>query len=203
MGRVLVAGISIIFVVGVIVGIVVTDLVKASFQAAQEEVTKAWGKSGALGKDTTTSFDKMLLDGCSELLLYATHRLQAETTAVEHSNIDTVSDRADDLKTWSSAIIALKTTRLLNAEVDKDWYPAWFSVADRRLLAFKKTHLTPNVVIAKDGSGQFESIIEAISAYPKNNEGKFIIYVKVGQYHEKVTIPETAIKILIYGDAWS
>ncbi|KAF9607266.1 hypothetical protein IFM89_033473 [Coptis chinensis] len=224
MGRVLTAGISIIFVVGVIVGIVITvnrgsgntshqsngglstgmkarhhklkDLVKATFQAAQEEVTKAWGKSGALGKDTTTSFDKMLLDGYNELLLYPTHRLQAATSAVEHSNFDTMSDRVDDLKTWLSAVIALKTTclddllekpglqktmqdelmnatqitfnalaivdeisqilskvnstefpvkinqnsrRLLNAEVDKDGYPAWFSAVDRKLLAFKNT----------------------------------------------------------------
>ncbi|KAF9622891.1 hypothetical protein IFM89_035124 [Coptis chinensis] len=149
----------------------------------------------------------MLLDGCSELLLYATHRLQAATSAVEHSNFDTMSDRVDDLKTWSSAVIALKTTclddllekpgkvnstefpikinqnsrRLLNAEVDKDGYPAWFSQERIAvLLAFKKTHLTPNVVVAKDGSGKFETIIEAISAYPKNNEGRFIIYVKAG-----------------------
>ncbi|KAF9626759.1 hypothetical protein IFM89_039039 [Coptis chinensis] len=118
MGRVLAVGISIIFVIGVIVGIVVThhpklkDLLKATFQAAQEEVTKAWGKSGSLGKDTTTSFDKMLLDGCSELLLYTTHRLQAETSAVEHSNFDMMSGRVDDLKTWSSAVIALNTTCL-------------------------------------------------------------------------------------------
>ncbi|KAF9620788.1 hypothetical protein IFM89_014623 [Coptis chinensis] len=267
MGRVLAAGISIIFVVGVIVGIVVTvnrgignTSHQTTFQAAQEEVTKAWGKSGALGKDTTTSFDKMLLDGCSELLLFATHRLQATTSVVEHSDFDTMSDRVNDLKTWSSVVIALKTTclddllekpglqktmqddlmnatqitfnalaivdeisqilskvnstefpvkinqnsmRLLNAEVDKDGYPAWFSAVDRRFLALKKTHLTPNVVVAKDGSGQFETITEAISTYPKNNEGRFIIYVKVGQYHEKVTIPETAINIFIYGDAWS
>ncbi|KAF9589932.1 hypothetical protein IFM89_029548 [Coptis chinensis] len=233
---------------------------KATFQAAQEEVTKAWGNFGALGKDTTTSFNKMLLDGCSELLLCATHRLQAATSAVEHSNFDTMSDCVDDLKTWSSAVIALKTTclddllekpglqktmqdelmnatqktfntliivdeisqilrkvnstefpvkinqnsrQLLNAEVDKDGYPTWFSTADRRLLAFKKTHLTPNVVVAKDGSGQLETITKAISAYPKNNKGRFIIYVKVGQYHEKVTIPEIAINIFIYGDTWS
>ncbi|KAF9608624.1 hypothetical protein IFM89_010109 [Coptis chinensis] len=119
-----------------------------------------------------------------------------------------MSDRVDDLKTWSSAVIALKTTylddllekpglqktmqdelmnatqitfnalaiideisqifskvnstefrvkinknsrRLLNAEVNKDGYPAWFSVADRRLLTLKKHTCIDTESVVGDG----------------------------------------------------
>ncbi|KAF9608920.1 hypothetical protein IFM89_012088 [Coptis chinensis] len=132
MGRVLVAGISIIFVVGVIVGIVVI---------------------------------------------------------VNRGNDNTSHQSNGGLST------GMKAVETLCDPMDYKETPHAFGI--------KKTHLTPNVVVARDGSGQFETITEAISTYSKNNEGRFIIYVKVGQYHEKVTIPETTINIFIYGYAWS
>ncbi|KAF9599749.1 hypothetical protein IFM89_001695 [Coptis chinensis] len=90
--------------------------------------------------------------------------------------------------------------RLLDTEVDKDGFPTWFSAADRRLLAARPNQIRPNAVVAKDGSGQFKTISQAIAAYPKGFRGRYIIYVKAGIYNEKVTVPEKTINVYMYGD---
>ncbi|KAK7337584.1 hypothetical protein VNO77_18166 [Canavalia gladiata] len=96
--------------------------------------------------------------------------------------------------------------RLLgNVEVDKEGYPSWFSAADRKLLGDLqrkgwRSRMTPNVVVAKDGSGQFKTISEAINSYPKGFSGRYIIYVKAGVYDEYITVPREAVNTLMYGD---
>ncbi|PNX59274.1 pectinesterase, partial [Trifolium pratense] len=59
----------------------------------------------------------------------------------------------------------------------------------------------PNVTVAKDGSGQFKTITEAINSYPvKNRRDRFVIYVKAGIYNEYITIAKNKNNILLYGD---
>ncbi|CAL0302366.1 unnamed protein product [Lupinus luteus] len=93
--------------------------------------------------------------------------------------------------------------RLLNVvEVDEEKIPTWFSHEDRKLLGrgWKNRINKPNVIVAKDGSGQFKTIKDAIDAYPKGFKGRYIIYVKAGIYEEYITVPKTAVNVLIYGD---
>ena len=95
--------------------------------------------------------------------------------------------------------------RLLAQEVDKEGYPTWFSASDRKLLANMqgkgwRSRIKPNVVVAKDGSGQFKTIKDAIASYPKDNKDRYIIYVKAGVYDEYITVPKEAANILMYGD---
>ncbi|XP_014495061.1 probable pectinesterase/pectinesterase inhibitor [Vigna radiata var. radiata] len=89
--------------------------------------------------------------------------------------------------------------------LSKDGYPTWFSASDRKLLAQLgrkgwRSHITPNVVVAQDGSGQFKTIAEAIASYPNNFQGRYNIYVKAGVYDEYITVPKNAVNILLYGD---
>ncbi|KAE9618856.1 hypothetical protein Lal_00047309 [Lupinus albus] len=56
------------------------------------------------------------------------------------------------------------------------------------------------VMVAKDGSGQFRTIKEAIDAYPKGLEGRYVIHIKAGVYHEYIIVPKHAVNILMYGD---
>ncbi|KAF5743904.1 hypothetical protein HS088_TW08G00492 [Tripterygium wilfordii] len=87
--------------------------------------------------------------------------------------------------------------RLLEA----DGYPSWFSGADRKLLAkVDNRGIKPNVVVAKDGSGQFKTIGAALAAYPKNLRGRYIIYVKAGIYDEYITIDKKTMNVFMYGD---
>ncbi|XP_004494467.1 pectinesterase [Cicer arietinum] len=95
--------------------------------------------------------------------------------------------------------------RLLAEDTDEEGYPTWFSASDRKLLGQLqgkgwRSRVTPNVVVAKDGSGQFKTIKDAIASYPKGNKGRYIIYVKAGVYDEYITVPKEAVNILMYGD---
>ena len=61
--------------------------------------------------------------------------------------------------------------------LSEDGFPTWFSAGDRKLLARGwRARIKPNVVVAKDGSGQFNTVAQAIASYPKNNQGRYIIY---------------------------
>ncbi|MCD7468496.1 hypothetical protein HAX54_006755 [Datura stramonium] len=55
----------------------------------------------------------------------------------------------------------------------------------------------PNAVVAKDGSGQYNTIAAALAAYPKNLKGRFIIYVKAGIYDEYITVTKDQVNILL------
>ncbi|KAJ4954678.1 hypothetical protein NE237_011461 [Protea cynaroides] len=94
--------------------------------------------------------------------------------------------------------------RLLEAEAiktDDEGYPTWFSAADRKLLAAQgRGQLRPNAVVAKDGSGQYRTIAAALAAYPKNNRGRYVIYVKAGIYDEYITVTQDQVDVFMYGD---
>ncbi|XP_061373628.1 pectinesterase-like [Gastrolobium bilobum] len=94
-------------------------------------------------------------------------------------------------------------------EVDQEGYPTWFSAADRKLLGQFSSKgsqhggqggIIPNAVVAKDGSGQYKTVLDAINSYPKNHQGKFLIYVKAGVYDEYITVDKKKPNILLYGD---
>ncbi|XLR18913.1 hypothetical protein S83_046825, partial [Arachis hypogaea] len=91
---------------------------------------------------------------------------------------------------------------VLREEVDNEGFPDWFSSSDRKLLANDVKFHVPNVVVAKDSSGNSRTIQDAINSYPKakNFQGRYIIYVKVGIYKENCTVPSHAINVFMYGD---
>ncbi|KAG8043690.1 hypothetical protein GUJ93_ZPchr0458g22486 [Zizania palustris] len=78
-------------------------------------------------------------------------------------------------------------------------FPEWVPSHTRRLLQ-RSGNQKPNTVVAKDGSGNFKTITEAINAAPKNSPTRFAIYVKAGEYNEYVTIPKELPNIFMYGD---
>ncbi|MBP9998974.1 MAG: hypothetical protein KBS67_07000 [Bacteroidales bacterium] len=57
------------------------------------------------------------------------------------------------------------------------------------------------ITVAKDGSGDFATIQEAINACPDYDHGHITtIHVKAGIYKEMVTIPHNKFRLRIYGD---
>ncbi|XP_024543269.1 pectinesterase-like [Selaginella moellendorffii] len=80
-----------------------------------------------------------------------------------------------------------------------DSIPEWVSAAQRRLLQQKK-NFTPNVVVAKNGNGDFKKIQDAIDAAPLKSSKTFVIYVRAGVYSESVVIPKKALNIMLVGD---
>jgi len=116
--------------------------------------------------------------------------------------LDIVTSMSNILQTFDLKLnLNPASRRLMEAnEVDDEGLPKWFSAADRKLLANAGGGPPPNAVVAKDGSGKFKTVKEAIDSYPKGFKGRYIIYVKAGVYDEYITIPKTSINILMYGD---
>ncbi|KAJ1402982.1 Pectinesterase, catalytic [Sesbania bispinosa] len=85
----------------------------------------------------------------------------------------------------------LKNRRLMDA-------PTWLSSKDLRFL--QNTDEAPVLVVAKDGTGNFSTITEAINFAPNNSFDRTIIYVKEGVYEENVEIPSYKTNIVLLGD---
>ncbi|OVA16652.1 Pectinesterase [Macleaya cordata] len=131
------------------------------------------------------------------------------TTQLTVNALAIVDEIAEILKTFNIPLnftVASNSRKLLGAAettTDDEGYPTWFSAADRKLLAVHSNGgVKPNVVVAKDGSGQFKTIGAALAAYPKNNPKKtrYVIYVKAGIYNEWVTVTENMHNVFMYGD---
>lgn len=60
--------------------------------------------------------------------------------------------------------------------------------------------LKPNVIVAKDKSGNFTTISDALKAMPKKYNGRYVIYIKEGVYEETVTVTKEMVNVTMYGD---
>ncbi|GFP94012.1 putative pectinesterase/pectinesterase inhibitor 22 [Phtheirospermum japonicum] len=63
-----------------------------------------------------------------------------------------------------------------------------------------KKAIKPDVVVAKDGSGKYKTIAEALNVAPRHSNKRFVIYVKKGVYDENVRVEKEKWNVLIYGD---
>ncbi|KAE8689708.1 Pectinesterase/pectinesterase inhibitor 18 [Hibiscus syriacus] len=82
-------------------------------------------------------------------------------------------------------------------------FPSWVSRKDRKLLQSLPNEINPNVVVAKDGSGKYKSLGEAVAAAPDKSKTRYIIYVKKGIYKENVEIGKNKKNLMIVGDGMS
>ncbi|KAJ8750688.1 hypothetical protein K2173_015869 [Erythroxylum novogranatense] len=86
-------------------------------------------------------------------------------------------------------------------DLDNNGIPYWMSQEDRRMLkAEEGDKLTPNVTVAKDGSGNFTTISAALAAIPAKYDGRYVIYIKQGVYDEQVMVTKKMVNLTIYGD---
>lgn len=81
-------------------------------------------------------------------------------------------------------------------------FPTWVSAADRRLLQSSGLGPKADVVVAQDGSGNYKTISEAVSAAAKLGSGskRVVIYVKRGVYEENVEIKRSMKNLMLIGD---
>lgn len=84
--------------------------------------------------------------------------------------------------------------------VTKNGYPSWFTKDDRRMLKSVKVTLKPNVTVAKDGTGDFTTVNEALAKMPEEYEGRYVIYIKEGVYEEQVNVTKNMVNVTMYGD---
>ncbi|XP_058108752.1 pectinesterase-like [Magnolia sinica] len=88
--------------------------------------------------------------------------------------------------------------RRLNEVEDDSGFPSWLSAGDRRLL--QSSSVTPNVVVAADGSGDFRTVSAAVAAAPERSSTRYVIRIKAGVYRENVNVPKKKTNIMFMGD---
>ncbi|KAK7404235.1 hypothetical protein VNO78_04948 [Psophocarpus tetragonolobus] len=82
-------------------------------------------------------------------------------------------------------------------------YPRWVWVHERKLLQSSSARIKgkANIVVAKDGSGQFKSVQAAINAAGRRRlKSRFIIHVKRGVYRENIEVDKRNDNIMLVGD---
>ncbi|XXG81827.1 hypothetical protein AAC387_Pa09g2388 [Persea americana] len=79
-------------------------------------------------------------------------------------------------------------------------FPTWVMAVDRKLL--QSSTVAADIVVAKDGSGNYKTISEAVAASVKLRSGtkRFVIHVKAGLYSENVEIMRSMKNLMFIGD---
>lgn len=96
-------------------------------------------------------------------------------------------------------IMRTSNNRKLTEETSTvDGWPAWLSPGDRRLL--QSSSVTPNAVVAADGSGDFKTVAAAVAAAPQGGTKRYIIRIKAGVYRENVEVTKKHKNIMFIGD---
>ena len=109
-----------------------------------------------------------------------------------------VSSNVSQLLSNSLAVTKANVVSLSggNRRLLSQGFPSWVSPADRKLL---QSPVKANVVVAKDGSGNYRTVSEAAAAASKRSgNGRFVILVKAGVYSENVQI--SASNVMLVGE---
>ncbi|XP_057461298.1 probable pectinesterase 53 [Actinidia eriantha] len=69
--------------------------------------------------------------------------------------------------------------------------------ANLRNAEMNKTRIS----VSQDGTGDFKSIKEAIDSIPLHNTRRVILFIKPGQYREKIVIPRSMSFVTLLGDS--
>ena len=83
---------------------------------------------------------------------------------------------------------------------DDGGFPRWVDVRRRSLLEKNGGEIAADIVVAKDGSGNFTTINDALAAVKKKSENTTVIYVKEGVYKEIVQVNRSTINVMMIGD---
>nr|GLL29918.1 pectinesterase-like [Ipomoea trifida] len=78
--------------------------------------------------------------------------------------------------------------------------PRWVDSKERRWLRTPTGNLQIDAVVAKDGSGEFSKICDALKAVPDNCVKRFVVYVKRGVYNENVRVEATKSNVMMIGE---
>nr|XP_004247400.1 pectinesterase-like [Solanum lycopersicum] len=108
------------------------------------------------------------------------------------------------LKKLKKSSSSLKTRKSLEIYpeygVVHDGFPNWIKRRDRALLQTPINQTKIDLIVAKDGTGNFSTINDALSAAPNSSKTRFVIYIKAGAYFEYVEVVKKKSMIMFLGD---
>ena len=113
------------------------------------------------------------------------------------------------IKNMTDTDIAIQRMKMQNRKLKEEddsvdeciKWPEWLSDGERRLL--QSSSLSPNVVVAADGSGDYKTVSEAVAAAPDKGETRYIIKIKAGVYRENVEVTKKKKFIMFLGEGRS
>ncbi|KAI0523296.1 hypothetical protein KFK09_005691 [Dendrobium nobile] len=186
--------------------------------SAYDELTKAaWADCLELCEDTIAQLNRSLSLACSHddsqtwlSAALANQQTCREGFAELNSSFHFPSSpfQSHNISNAVSNLLAINKAayaapggnRKLLSNDGRSRFPAWVSAADRKLL--QSSTVNANLVVAKDGSGNYKTISEAVAASASKRSGtsRFVIYVKAGTYNEQVEIKSSMKNLMIVGD---
>ncbi|KAL6495792.1 hypothetical protein OROGR_030355 [Orobanche gracilis] len=160
---------------------------------------KIW-LSGAITYQETCldGFQDMEGDAGEKMRAYLTKGMQMTSNGLAMVNEISTVFQSIVAPTFSSRRLLSDYSTLILGHDDE--IPDWVDANRRRLLIASPHRVKSDLVVAKDGSGNFTTINKALDHVPKNRNTTFVLYIKEGVYEEKVVIGSTLTHLLIIGD---
>ncbi|CAK8541371.1 unnamed protein product [Lathyrus sativus] len=126
--------------------------------------------------------------------------LQGTTRVVMESDLQDLISRARSSLAVLVSVLPEKSNDGFVDESLNGEFPSWVTSKDRRLLESSVGDIKANVVVAKDGSGKFKTVAEAVASAPNKGKTRYVIYVKKGTYKENVEISSQKTNVMLVGD---
>ena len=205
-----------------------SDFLNISMQVALEQAMTAHGNIFSLGSKCRNEREKAAWNDCVELydhtILKLNKTLDPNTRCTQVDAQTWLSTALTNLQTCQDGFIELgvsdhflplisnNVSKLISNTLSinkvpyaepsyKGGYPTWVKPGDRKLLQSSSLASQANIVVSKDGSGDYTTIGAAITAASKRSgSGRYVIYVKAGTYSENVQIGSGLKNITLLGD---
>ncbi|KAH7680013.1 Pectinesterase protein [Dioscorea alata] len=205
------------------------DLIKAAVKVIFDEASKAFGQSQLFKSDDervkgAVLVCQELLNSTKDSLTRTLNHLNVDTAdklvkqrralkswlATVMTNTETCVDAFPEGPMKTKMRKGMQTAKQMTSnalviiqepEFHPDGMPSWITESDRRLLKQQAASIyTPNVTVAKDGSGNFTTITEALNAIPTDRDTAYVLSIKQGLYEENVTVESWMTNITMYGE---
>ncbi|KAJ1420435.1 Pectinesterase, catalytic [Sesbania bispinosa] len=164
-------------------------------------IDRVWDSVVALTKNTIDSQQDAHSWLSSVLTNHATclDGLEGPSRALMEAELEDLISRARTSLAMLVAVLPPKGEQFIDESLNGD-FPSWVTSKDRRLLESSVRDIKANVVVAKDGSGKFKTVAEAIASAPDSGKTRYVIYVKKGTYKENVEIGKKKTNVMLVGD---
>ncbi|CAI8612460.1 unnamed protein product [Vicia faba] len=163
---------------------------------------RVWDSVLTLTKDNTDSQQDAHTWLSSVLTNHATclDGLEGTSRVVMESELEDLISRARSSLAVLVSVLPEKNNDAFIDESLNGEFPSWVTSNDRRLLESSVGDINANVVVAKDGSGKFKTVAEAVASAPNKGKTRYVIYVKKGTYKENVEISSQKTNVMLLGD---
>ncbi|KAK4748795.1 hypothetical protein SAY87_015381 [Trapa incisa] len=119
-------------------------------------------------------------------------------TQITSNGLAMITDFHDTLESMNMLSTGVRREMLSSDDRVPDWVPE--EVVIRGLVERPAAKIKADLVMAKDGSGKYKTIKEALKDIPKKSNKTFVLYIKEGVYREQVQFNKSLTHLMVIGD---